>query len=66
MNDTTYESARQFAKRKILSERQLRNMIASGQVPGIQTNKAFKINVALFMEQLDSLSKANVQGGIAI
>ena len=53
MSDTTtYESARQFAKRKILSERQLRQLISAGKVPGIQTAKGFKINCTLFMEQL--------------
>lgn len=67
MSDTTtYESARQFAKRKILSERQLRQLISVGKVPGIQTAKGFKINCTLFMEQLENLCKSNVTGGTTI
>lgn len=67
MTDTAlYESPRQFSKRKILSERQIRHLIGEGKVPGIQTAKGFKINCALFMEQLETLSRGNVTGGIAI
>lgn len=52
-----YESARAFARRRIISERQLREMIASGKVPGIKTARGFKINVRLFLEKLEELSK---------
>lgn len=55
--ETTYESARKFSQRKIISERQLREMIASGKVPGIKTARGFKINVRLFLEKLEELSK---------
>lgn len=56
-NNKMYESAREFAKRRIISERQLREMIASGKVPGIKTARGFKINVRLFLEKLEELSK---------
>ena len=52
-----YESAREFSRRRIISERQLREMIASGKVPGIKTARGFKINVRLFLEKLEELSK---------
>lgn len=65
-NTTVYESARDFSKRKILSERQTRQMIEAGKVPGIQTAKGFKVNVELFLEQLETQSRENVRGGIAI
>ena len=55
--ETTYESARSFARRRIISERQLREMIASGKVPGIKTARGFKINVRQFLEKLEELSK---------
>ena len=61
-----YESARAFAKRKILSERQLRQMIAAGKVPGIVTDRGFKINVGLFLEQLDEMSRQTATGGVSI
>ena len=44
----------------ILSERQLRKMIAEGKVPGIRTEKGFKINVNLFLEQLEEMSRQAV------
>ncbi len=56
-NQTMYESARSFARRRIISERQLREMIASGKVPGIKTARGFKINVGLFLEKLDTMSQ---------
>lgn len=65
MNHAQYESARVFAKRGILSERELREMIAAGKIPGIHTAKGFKINCSLFMEQLDDMSRRNVTGGAA-
>ena len=52
-----YESARKFSHRKIISERQLREMIASGKVPGIKTARGFKINVGQFLEKLDTMSQ---------
>ena len=55
--ETIYESARKFSHRKIISERQLREMIASGKVPGIKTARGFKINVGMFLEKLEELSK---------
>ena len=56
-NEKMYESARDFSRRKIISERQLREMIASGKVPGIKTARGFKINVRLFLEKLDIMSQ---------
>lgn len=56
-NNKMYESAREFSRRRIISERQLREMIASGKVPGIKTARGFKINVSLFLEKLEELSK---------
>ena len=44
----------------ILSERQIRQMIAEGKVPGIRTEKGFKINVSLFLEQLEEMSRQAV------
>ena len=55
--ETTYESVRKFSHRKIISERQLREMVASGKVPGIKTARGFKINVGQFLEKLEELSK---------
>ena len=56
-NNKMYESAREFSRRRIIYERQLREMIASGKVPGIKTARGFKINVRLFLEKLEELSK---------
>lgn len=64
--DNLYESARRFAKRKIISERELRQMIEKGQVPGIVTARGFKINCALFLEQLEEKSRQAATGGVAI
>lgn len=55
MSEYIFESPRQFAKRKILSERQTRQLIEQGKVPGIYTAKGYKINVVLFLEQLNTL-----------
>ena len=60
-NQTMYESARSFARRRIISERQLREMIASGKVPGIKTARGFKINVGQFLEKLDTMSRSAQQ-----
>ena len=62
-----YLSIRSFSKsHRVLSERQLRQMIAEGKVPGIHTKKGFKINVGLFMQQLEEMSKQTAAGGAAI
>lgn len=67
MFDTpVYESPRQFAKRHILSERQVRQLIDQGKVPGIRTAKGFKINCGLFLEQLDSISRQTIPGGATL
>ena len=41
----------------ILSERQLREKIERGEVPGISTAKGYKINVHLFLECLEEKSR---------
>ena len=62
-----YLSIRSFSKsHRVLSERQLRQMMAEGKVPGIRTKKGFKINVGLFMQQLEEMSKQTAAGGAAI
>ena len=62
-----YISPRPFVKKyKVIPERMLRRMIAEGKVPGIQTTKGFKINTGLFLEQLDTICKSNVTGGVSI
>lgn len=61
-----YESIHVFTKRKIFSERELRKKVGNGEVPGIQTAKGFKINVPLFLAQLDSVSLDNAAGGAAL
>ena len=56
-----YLSIRSFSKsHRVLSERQLRKMITEGKVPGIRTEKGFKINVNLFLEQLEEMSRQAV------
>ena len=52
-----YESIHDFSRRRIISERQLRQLAASGKVPGIKTDRGFKINVRMFLEKLEELSK---------
>jgi len=52
-----YESIRAFSHRGILSERQLRKLVAEGKVPGIRTARGFKINVGQFFEKLETLSR---------
>lgn len=55
-----YMTIRPFVKEyKILSERTIRKMLDEGKVPGIQTAKGFKINVELFLTQLDAISRDN-------
>lgn len=62
-----YQSIRAFSKcHKVISERQLRQMIAEGKVPGIRTKKGFKINVGLFLQQLEEMSRRNATGGVSI
>ena len=62
-----YQSIRAFSKcHRVLSERQLRQMIAEGKVPGIRTKKGFKINVGLFLQQLEEMSRRNATGGVSI
>lgn len=52
-----YESIRAFSRRGILSERQLRMLVAQGKVPGIRTAKGFRVNVGQFLAKLESLSR---------
>ncbi len=52
-----YESIRTFSRRGILSERQLRMLVAQGKVPGVRTARGFKINVGQFLAKLESLSR---------
>lgn len=56
-NEARYESPRAFSRRGILSERQLRKLIAEGKVPGIRTAKGFRVNVGQFLAKLESLSR---------
>ena len=61
-----YISPRPFVKKyKVIPERMLRRMIAEGKVPGIQTTKGFKINVSLFVEQLEEMSRQAATGGVS-
>lgn len=62
-----YITPRPFVRKyPIFSERTLRKMIAEGKVPGIQTAHGFKINVSLFLAQLDTMSMNNAAGGAAL
>lgn len=62
-----YLSIRAFSKcHRVISERQLRQMIAEGKVPGIRTQKGFKINIGLFLQQLEEMSRRNATGGVSI
>ena len=62
-----YMTVRPFVREyKILSERTIRKMMDEGKVPGIQTAKGFKINVELFLAQLDAMSLDNAAGGAAL
>ena len=62
-----YMAVRPFVREyKILSERTIRKMMDDGKVPGIQTAKGFKINVELFLAQLDAMSLDNAAGGAAL
>ena len=62
-----YMTVRPFVREyKILSERTIRKMMDEGKVPGIQTAKGFKINVELFLAQLDAMSLDNAAGGATL
>lgn len=54
---TTYESAREFGKRGIVSENYVRRLIATGECPGIYVGSHFKVNVDALIEKLDRESR---------
>lgn len=55
---------RQTAATKIASEHFIRQLVASGQCPGIRVGNRFMVNVTALEEQLDRQSRM-VKGGEA-
>lgn len=62
---TTYESAREFGKRGIVSENYVRRLIAMGECPGIRVGSHFKINSNALIEKLERESREMVLKGVA-
>lgn len=55
---------RKTAAKKFASERFIRQLVASGQCPGIRVGNRFMVNVTALEEQLDQQSRM-VKGGEA-
>lgn len=54
---TQFKTIRQTAATGLLSERQLRLLVAAGRCPGIHTGNRFLVNVTALEEQLDRQSR---------
>lgn len=52
-----FKTIRQTAETGLISERQLRLMVAQGKCPGIYTGNRFMINVAALEELLEARSR---------
>lgn len=59
--ETAFQSAREFAKRKIKSERAIRAEIAAGQVPGFYSGNRFVIDVEAYITQIRAKCQENVR-----
>ena len=57
-----FRTIRQVAGLGLLSEHQLRLMVAQKRCPGIYSGNRFLINLDALMEQLDSESRQNMEG----
>ncbi len=58
-------TVRQTAKTGIMSESNLRRMVAQGRCPGIYSGNRFLVNYDLLVEQLDRESLAQASGRVA-
>ena len=56
-----FKTIRQVAGLRILSEHQLRLMVAQKRCPGIYSGNRFLINLDALMEQLDAESRKNME-----
>ena len=56
-----FQSARNFAKRGIKSETQIRREIEQGIVPGFQVGTQFRINVKQYLAMIDAECMRNVR-----
>lgn len=60
-NYPKFLTIRQTAATGIITEHQLRIMVAAGACPGIKTGNRFMVNVTALAEQLDAESRAAVR-----
>lgn len=58
-----FRTIRQVAAAGIISEYYLRQLVARGECPGIQSGNRFLVNVPVLIEQLDEQSRAAASGG---
>lgn len=65
MKSSSFQSAREFARRGVKSERAIRREIAEGHVPGFYSGNRFVINATLYLEQIDEECRRNVKGVVA-
>ena len=56
-----FPTIRQTAKTRIISESNLRRMVAQGRCPGIYSGNRFLVNYELLVEQLDRESMEQAQ-----
>lgn len=57
-----FKTIRETAALKILPESRIRQMVARGECPGIQSGNRFLVNVNAFCELLDRKSRRCMEG----
>jgi len=62
----TFKTIRQTAALGFMTEHYLRLMVAEGRCPGIRVGNRFMVNVEALAEQLDTESRATVQGKVPL
>lgn len=56
-----FKTIRKVAATGLISEHQLRMMVARGECPGLYVGNRFNVNVTALAEMLDAQSRANVK-----
>lgn len=63
MKNTCFQGPREFAKRGIKSEREIRRDIAAGKVPGFWAGNRFRIDAEAYICNIRAECKSNSERG---
>lgn len=66
MTNAYFQGAREFAKRGIKSEREIRRDIAAGKVPGFWAGNRFRIDTEAYICNIRTECKNNSERGNAV